>query len=158
MEFDELMQSFAAKLGMESIAVENDMVALEIDGMAFGFFHSPASDTLTLVVDLGRQSVDADGAFGSMMLKANFLFEATKGATLFLNPENDAFGMQQMFRLSDLDADELSAEVEKLSNLAEEWRRVLAGCADAETALRERKAEESEAAHLAFDGNGLMQV
>ena len=159
MEFNELMQSFAAKLGTELIDIENDMAVIEIDGMAFGFILRSDKETLVLAVDLGQQSVDADGAFGSMMLKANFLFEATKGATLFQNPENEAFGIQQMFSLSGLDADRLFAEVEKLSNLAEEWKQALVGCARAETALKERKNEEdSGSAHLAFGGNGLIRI
>ena len=158
MEFNELMQSFAAKLGTESINIENDMAVLEIDGMAFGFIHTPGKETLILAVDLGRQSVDANGAFGSMMLKANFLFEATKGATLFQNPENEAFGIQQMFSLNYLDADRLFAEVEKLSNLAEEWKQALVGCAHAETALKEQKDQESESENLAFGGNGFMRI
>ena len=80
------MQSFAAKLGLASIDIEDGFAALEIDGMAFGFIHNPGKETLTLVADLGQASVDANGEFGSMMLKANFLFEATKGSTLFQNP------------------------------------------------------------------------
>ena len=77
MEFNELMQSFAAKFGMASIDINDDFAALEIDGMAFGFIHNPGKETLTLVADLGQAAIDANGEFGSMMLKANFLFEAT---------------------------------------------------------------------------------
>lgn len=158
MEFNELIQSFAAKSGTGSINIEDGTAAIEIDGMPFGFIHNPDRGTLVLAADLGRQPVDADGVFGSMMLKANFLFEATKGATLFQNPENEAFGIQQMFSLRDLDADRLSEEVEKLSNLAEEWRRTIAGCAQAETAMNEQKKRDSETANLAFGGKGFMRI
>ena len=153
MGFNELLQSFAAKLGMASIDIENDMAALEIDGMAFGFIHNPGKETLTLVADLGQAAIDANGEFGSMMLKANFLFEATKGSTIFQNPENDSFGIQQWFKIVDLDADRLSAEVETMANVAEEWRRLLSGCAAIETEIEARRAEDAAASELASVGD-----
>ena len=153
MKFNELMQSFAAKLGMETIDIENDMTALEIDGMAFGFIHNPGKETLTLVADLGQAAIDANGEFGSMMLKANFLFEATKGSTIFQNPENGSFGIQQWFRIVDLDVDRLSAEVETMANVAEEWKQLLAGCATVETSVNARKDEEAAASKLASVGD-----
>ena len=143
MEFNALMQQFAAKFDISNLTIEDDAVALEIDEMAFGFINDPAVDTLTIVVDLGQQSINANGALGAMMLKANFLFQATKGATLFQNPENDAFGLQQMYRLLDLDVDKLSAEVEKLANMAEEWKAIIAGCSQAENAAEERNAQDA---------------
>ena len=153
MEFNELMQSFAAKLGMESIAIEDDMAALQIDGMAFGFIHNPGKETLTLVADLGQAAIDANGEFGSMMLKANFLFEATKGSTIFQNPDNGSFGLQQWFRIVDLDVDRLSAEVETMANVAEEWKRLLAGCSAVESEIKVRKSEDAAAGKLVSAGD-----
>ena len=153
MGFNELMLSFAAKLGIETIDIENDMTALDIDGMVFGFIHNPGKETLTIVADLGQAAVDANGEFGSMMLKANFLFEATKGSTIFQNPENDSFGIQQWFKIVDLDADRLSAEVETMANVAEEWRRLLSGCAAIETEIEARRAEDAAASELASVGD-----
>ena len=157
MKFEGLMQQFGAKFGIAEVAIEDDSAAFEIDGMAFGFICDPAAETLTVVADLGQKSINVDGAFGSLMLKANFLFEATKGATLFQNPENESFGLQQRYRLAELDLDALSAEVEKLANVAEEWKGLLAGSATAEAALKERKAEDvSEVASLS--GGAFMRV
>ncbi len=158
MDFNELMQSFAAKLGMPSLHVENDMAAIEIDDIAIGFIHNPGEGTLIVAADLGLQSVNADGAFGAMMLKANHLFEATRGATLFQNPANEAFGLQQMFRLVDLDVDRLSEEVKKIADLAHEWKGIVAGCAHAETAAKAIKAESDEAFRRSFVGDGLLRV
>ena len=153
MGFNELLQSFAAKLGMASIDIENDMAALEIDGMAFGFIHNPGKETLTLVADLGQAAIDANGEFGSMMLKANFLFEATKGSTIFQNPDNGSFGIQQWFRIVDLDAEKLSAEIETMANVAEEWKRLLAGCSTVEYEIKVRKAEDAAASAFASAGD-----
>lgn len=153
MGFNELMLSFAAKLGIETIDIENDMTALDIDGMVFGFIHNPEKETLTIVADLGQAAIDANVEFVSMMLKANFLFEATKGSTIFQNPENDSFGIQQWFKVVDLDADRLSAEVETMANVAEEWRRLLSGCAAIETEIEARGAEDAAASELASVGD-----
>ena len=153
MGFNELMLSFAAKLGIETIDIENDMTALDIDGMVFGFIHNPGKETLTIVADLGQAAIDANLEFVSMMLKANFLFEATKGSTIFQNPENDSFGIQQWFKIVDLDADRLSAEVETMANVAEEWRRLLSGCAAIETEIEARRAEDAAASELASVGD-----
>lgn len=138
MEFSDLMRQFAAKFGIDDVEVEDNTVALEIDGMAVGFICDPVEETLTVVADLGQQSINADGAFGSMMLKANFLFQATKGATLFQNPENEAFGLEQMFRLVDLDVDKLSDHVERIANLAEDWKAIIAGAKNAEDAAAKK--------------------
>lgn len=153
MGFNELMLSFAAKLGIETIDIENDMTALDIDGMVFGFIHNPGKETLTIVADLGQAAIDANVEFVSMMLKANFLFEATKGSTIFQNPENGSFGLQQWFKIVDLDADRLSAEVETMANVAEEWRRLLSGCAAIETEIEARRAEDAAASELASVGD-----
>lgn len=158
MTYDELMQSFAAKCGLSELTIQDDIAALEIDDMPFGFIHKPLEDVLVVIADLGRQTISADGAFGAMMLKANFLFEATKGATIFQNPENESFGLQQMYHLVDLDVDRLSAEVEKLANLAEYWRGVLAGCVHAEAVAKAQKSESDATSRLAFGDSGLMRI
>ena len=155
MEFNELMQAFVAKLGMAPIDIEDGFAALEIDGMAFGFIHNPEKETLTLVADLGQAAIDANGEFGAMMLKANFLFEATKGSTIFQNPDNGSFGVQQWFRIVDLDAERLSAEVETMANVAEEWKQLLAGCSAVETEIKVRKSEDAAASKLVSAGDFL---
>lgn len=153
MEFNELMKQFTEKCEVRDVTVEDDVVALEIDGVVFAFIHDPGSAVLTVVADLGQQSIDADGPFGAMMLQANFLFEATRGATLFQNPENKSFGLQQQYRLVYLDADMLAAEVEKLANVADEWKDVLSGIKAAEEALGTHKAAEADASRLVSGGD-----
>ena len=154
MEFEELMREFAAKLGLDTLTVEDGTVALEIDGNPFGFMHDEASGMLTLVADIGRQPESADGPLGSMMLKANFLYETLSGAVLFQNPENEAFGIQQRFRLVDLDVDALSAQVERLANIAEEWRAIVAGYGQAAKAAR----EPSEAQSTPLSDSGFLRI
>ena len=153
MEFKELMKQFTEKCEVKGVTVEDNAVALEIDGVVFAFLHDPGSEVLTVVADLGQQSMDANGPFGAMMLQANFLFEATRGATLFQNPENKSFGLQQQYRLAHLDVDLLSAEVEKIANVADEWKEVLSGVRAAEEVIQTQKSEDAAASKLASVGD-----
>ena len=92
---------------------------------------------------------DANGEFGAMMLKANFMLRATDGATLCQNPETGAYALVRQLPLALADAESLGAGIESLVNQAEEWRRTLAGIRYAE----EARAEETEGAS---DHNGLL--
>jgi len=156
MEFEELMRDFAARIGLADLTIEDDAAAIEIDGNPFGFIYNPGSGTLILVADLGVQPGSADRPLGSMMLKANFLYEALDGAVLFQNPDNEAFGIQQRFRLVDLDVDSLSAQVERFANLADEWRDIVAGYGEAEAAAQAQAASEEPPAP--FSCGGFMRV
>jgi hypothetical protein len=156
MQFDELVRAFAAQLGVDDMAVVDGTAGLAIDGNPFGFIHDEAAGTLTLVADIGRQPESADGPLGSMMLKANFLYKALDGAVLFQNPENEAFGIQQRFRLVDLDVESLSAQVERLANLAEDWRAIVAGYGRAAKTAQEQAAQKPRMDPLA--ANDFMRV
>ena len=50
--------------------------------------------------------------------------------------ETAAFGIQQRFRSVDLDIDSLCANVERLANIADEWKGIVAGYGQAETIAR----------------------
>ncbi len=152
-EFNELMQAFAAKLGVGDLTVEGDIVALQIDAIPFGFIYDDSEEALTIVADLGLQPESADRALGSTMLKANFLYEPLRGAVIFQNPDNGAFGIEQRFRLVDLDADNLAGHVERLADLAEEWTAVVKGYGAAEAASRGRAEPSLDAL-----GGGFIRV
>ena len=158
MVYNELMKSFAAKCGLSNLIIDGDIAAIKIDGITMGFLNDAATDTLTIVADLGQRAINSDGAFGSMMLKAHYLFQSTKGATIYQHPDNGAFGLQQRYRLIDLDGDTLYSEVEKLANLADDWKAILDGCEHAEAEAAKRKSEEPASASLSMAGGGFMRV
>lgn len=156
MTFEELMQQFADKIGVTDLEIQGDTVAIEIDGIPLGFIKEGESDSLIIVADLGQQPGSADRPLGSMMLKANFLYEALQGAVLFQNPENESFGIQQRFRIIDLDVDGLYAQVERLSSLAEDWREIVAGYGQADEVAKEQAAKEPQVP--TFAANSFMRV
>ena len=93
-----------------------------------------------------------------MMRRANYLFETTKGSTIFQNPKNGLFGIQQLFRLLELDADRLFAEVEAMAKLAEDWKQILEGCSQVEAELKARKAESPATEPSGLGSSGIMRI
>ena len=160
MDYTELMNGFAAKFAVEGLDIRDGACALEIDGSSVAFLHDAEADSLTLVADIGTPPPDADGPFGSMLLRANYLFGGTGGATLCQNPETDAYALCRSFPLASLDPSALGDRVAALVDQAENWKRILDAGAEAE---KEREGgEETEAASAedfsTFSAGGFMQV
>jgi hypothetical protein len=134
MEFKELLAAFAAEHGINGLDGADGSAALEVDGMRVELLEDPASRCLLACAEIGLPPPDANGAFGAMMLQANFLLRGTEGATLCQNPETGAYSIVRAFPLALADAASLAAGLESLVNQTENWRKVLAGLREAETA------------------------
>ena len=105
---------------------------------------------------IGLPPPEANGAFGAMMLKANFLLRATEGATLCENPETGAYALVRPFPLALADVESLGAGLESLVNQTENWRKALAGLREAESARSE--AQEVDDSHHDMLSSGFFQV
>ncbi len=138
MEFRELLAAFAAKYGVEGLDGADGVAELEVDGSRVALIEDPESRSLVACAEIGLPPPDANGAFGAMMLKANFLLRATAGATLCQNPETGAYALVRPFPLALVDVESLAAGLESLVNQTENWRTALAG-------LREAEAEQPAA-------------
>ncbi|MBQ1569136.1 MAG: type III secretion system chaperone [Kiritimatiellae bacterium] len=138
MEFRELLAAFAAKYGVEGLDGADGVAELEVDGIRVELIEDPESRSLVACAEIGLPPPDANGAFGAMMLKANFLLRATAGATLCQNPETGAYALVRPFPLALVDVESLAAGLESLVNQTENWRTALAG-------LREAEAEQPAA-------------
>lgn len=159
MEYNELMHGFAAKCGVPDLDLANGAAALEIDGMTVGFFHDPAADEITVVAEIGFPPPDADGPFGGMMLKANYLYNGTGGAVICQNPETGAYAVMRSHPLAQLDVETFARAVGALIDTADRWRDVLSGAAAAEEAKAEQDADAPEAPPPFSAGlGGFMQV
>ena len=142
MEFKELLAAFAAKYGVEGLDGADGVAEIEVDGIRVELLEDPQARSLVACAEIGLPPPDANGAFGSMMLKANFLLRATEGATLCENPETGAYALVRPFPLALTDGESLAAGLESLVNQAENWRRVLAGIREAESARTEAQGVE----------------
>ena len=105
---------------------------------------------------IGLPPPDANGAFGSMMLKANFLLRATAGATLCQNPETGAYALVRPFPLALTDCESLAAGLESLVNQSENWRKALAGLREAESART--AAQDVDDSHHDMLSSGFFHV
>ena len=88
MEFNELLAAFAAKYGVDGLDGADGVAELEVDGIRVEMLEDSQARSLIACAEIGLPPPDANGAFGAMMLKANFLLRATAGATLCQNPES----------------------------------------------------------------------
>ena len=169
MDFNELISDFASRYGVEDLAVQDDTAALEIDGMTVGLVHDPArqdgdDDGIMVVVEIGNPPPDADGPFGSVMLKANYLFNGTGGAVLCQNPDTNAYAVMRRFSLVTHDVASFSTALESLLTTAENWKQVLSGMREAEESKAELDAEKPEVPPLqsvpiaGFPVGGLLQL
>ena len=144
MEFKELLAAFAAKYGVDGLDGAEGVAELEVDGVRVELLDDPQTRSLVACAEIGLPPPDANGAFGAMMLRANFLLRATEGATLCENPETGAYALVRPFPLALADGESLCAGLESLVNQTENWRKALAGLREAEAARSEtQKMDDS---------------
>ena len=154
MEYRELIDAFAAKCGVESPDAKDGVAVFEIDGMSVGFIHDPSEDAVMVVAEIGEQNPDADEACSSALLKANYLFAGTGGATLCRNPETGAFAIMRSWPLASVDGDTFATAVNDLLTTAEKWKAVVDGMGDAQIAHEDQVEEEREILQSAPGGDG----
>ena len=156
MEFKEMLAAFAAKYGVEGLDGAEGAAELEVDGIRVELLEDPSTRSLIACAEIGLPPPDANGAFGSMMLKANFLLRATDGATLCQNPESDAYALVRPFPLALTDCESLAAGLESLVNQSENWRKALAGLREVESV--QSTAPETDDSHHDMLSSGYFHV
>ena len=156
MEFKELLAAFAAKYNIEGLDGAEGVAELEVDGIRVELLEDPQTRSLVACAEIGLPPPDANGAFGAMMLRANFLLRATEGATLCQNPETHAYALVRPFPLALTDVASLAAGLESLVNQVENWRKALAGLREAESARS--KAQKVDDSHHDMLSSGFVQV
>ena len=142
MEFNELIQAFAASLGLDGVEIEGGAAAFEIDGMKVNIFNDAEADTVMVYGEIGQPPSEDDRSFGPAMLKANHLFGGTGGATLCRDPETGAYAIFQAFPLDGMDAESLAAQVARIVDKTEHWRGILNAFQVAEQEKGSTAAEE----------------
>ena len=151
MEFRELLAAFAAKYGIDGLEGADGAAELDVEGIRVELLNESRTHSLFACAEIGHPPPDANGAFGAMMLQANFLLRATDGATLCQNPETGAYALVRPFPLALADVESLGAGLESLVNQTENWRRVLAGLRTAEE-VRSAAPEAADAPRDAVPG------
>ncbi len=137
MEYKELLAAFAVKYEVKGLDGSDGAAELEVDGIRVELLDDPQARSLFACAEIGYPPPDANGAFGAMMLQANFLLRGTEGATLCQDPETQAYALVRPFPLALADVESLAAGLESLVNQTENWRKTLAGLRTAEAAQKQ---------------------
>ena len=134
MQFEELIKGFAGIFGIAGGQIDDGAAVFDIDGMTVGFVNDEISATVMVVAEIGYPPPDANGKFGEIMLKSNYLYNGSNGAVLCMNPETSAYALMQTWALDPLDVETFAKNVESFINNAEKWKDVLQGMRKAESA------------------------
>lgn len=155
MEFEEIVNGFAEKFGVDGLAPdENGTVRLEIDGMGVDILYDMAERTAFLCAEIGEPPPEGRERFAEVLLRANFLFQGTDGATLAQNPETKAYALVRPLNLAGLDIDILSERLGAFVNGVERWRQTLTDFRDVAETVPETEVE----AVSPFDSHGFLTV
>ena len=156
MEFKDLIAGFAAKYGIDGLDGAEGVAELDVEGIRVELLDDPQSRSIFACAEIGRPPPDANGAFGAMMLQANFLLRGTGGATLCQNPETGTYALVRPFPQALTDVESFAAGLESLANQTENWRKVLAGLREAESV--QSSAPETDDSHHDMISNGYFHV
>ena len=155
MSYEELIERFAAKYGIDGLAAEDGVAAMVVDGTKVELISDEVAGCVVIYVEIGYPPPDANGRFGEMMLKANHLFIGTNGGTLCQNPETDAYVLMRPIPLAQLEGEEaVGAILEETLAQVESWQKMLNGLREAEDAHDTQVAEES----ASFNAGEFIQV
>ena len=156
MEFKELIAGFAAKFGIEGLDGADGVAELDVEGIRVELLDDPQSRSIFACAEIGHPPPDANGAFGAMMLQANFLLRGTEGATLCQNPETNAYALVRPFPQALTDIESFAAGLESLVNQVENWRKALAGLREVESV--QSTAPETDDSHHDMLSSGYFHV
>ena len=127
MEFNELMEAFAAKCGLQGIEVNAGGVVLEFNGIKVEFLNNEAFETILLRAVIGEPPSESEGELAKKMLYANHSLCNACGATLSQDPETKEYAAFLTIPLKIADAELLARAVGNLVTIVANWKETLAG-------------------------------
>ena len=125
MEYNELIEGFAAKFGLEGIVTKDGITALSFDNMKVEIVHNEVDGSVLLCGVIGQGPTEDIPKYNAFLLQANFLFQGTGGATLSQNPRTKEYVLVRAYPLDHLDTDAFVAALEAFVNGVERWRTLL---------------------------------
>ena len=125
MELDELLPAFAARLGIEGLAVRDGACALEIDGMSVDIAQVPDGTALAACAVLGKPPPEKEVIFLETLLEAAVQLHSRENMAFGLLPDTGDLVLQWRTPTSNLDLDTFCRQLETFINRADQWRRTL---------------------------------
>ena len=155
MELKELISAFAAKLGIEGLAAEDGVCALEIDGIPLQLAEMPDGKALVATAVVGLPPPEKTEAFLDLLLEAN---------TETFGPQDRALGkvrdtgdvvLQWRIPTRDVELDGFCTGLEAFVNQVEQWRLALENF---RPAAEEAAARDEEAPAMGLPASGFISV
>ena len=142
MELNELMSSFAEKLGIEGIEVKDGICSMTIDDIPMEFTESPDGLAVVGVAVIGEPPPEKREAFYEMLLEANTQLYGTKGIALGKSPDTGEIMLIGGLPFKGLELQEFCKALDEFINKAEEWRETVENFRPAaeEAAIMEKDA------------------
>lgn len=123
MEYNELIADFGKRIGIDDYQPDEEgLCEIDTDDFTVTFQHVPETGmvlTTGLICELGY---DPSPAFYRTLLEANFMYNATHGATLSVDPTNDCVMLSRYDRLNQLDGEEFFKTTELFMKAMLEWK------------------------------------
>lgn len=151
MEYRALITEFAARLGIEDVAFdEENVVRIQADDMTFAFMEIPERNVLLTWSKVAAVPPEKLDQLYRLLLEASFMGRATEGATFSL--DRGSVYLHRIDSLVDLDAEVLTKIFEGFVNLVEKWKGVI------ETFRADDSSVDSEAGLSNIGLDGFLQV
>lgn len=125
MDYDQLMNAFAAKCGLPPPETAAGAVVIDFDGIAVSFIDNASDRTIVLHAGIGEALGGSAGAVSREMLEANATLGERPGAALCQDPETKAFAAVRSIPLQVAEPEALLEAVGDLVKTATSWRERL---------------------------------
>lgn len=156
MELKDIMEAFAAEVGVTEVAPDDAGVYhLEFDGMGVSF--ATADDRLVTWAEVGEIPSEGCERLYRALLEAMLLGSLTKGASFAVDSETDRIFLQRLDALAALSPEGFRKMIETFVNVLETWRKVVSDFQEV-APEQARKAEAAAAEVRELDRGGFMRV
>ena len=155
MELKELTTAFAAKMGIDGLAVEDGACTLEIDGIPLQIAETAAGGALLATAVVGPSPPEKTEAFLDLLLEANTETFGPQDRALGKIRDTGEIVLQWRVPTGDLELDAFCEGLEAFVNQVELWRLALENF---RPAAEEAAAQGDEVPALGMPASGFISV
>ncbi len=155
MRGEQFIKTFCESLGMDVELDENHTCSFEVEEFIVSFIDFPEYDLITLTGNLGEIPKDGTGALQRLMLEANYLFNATAGATLGIDRDNGYAMLCRTLSCQLMDDDSFYQAVETFISTCDLWYKTIHGYSEQ---LRSPVSTEHTRSNLNLEQAGMIPV
>lgn len=122
---ERLIKAFGQKIGLELELDESHSCTFEADNTQITLTYLPETEEIMLLGRLAVLPVEGREPLLLQLLRANYLFNSTHGATLSINPETDEIALCKMLPCMVVDDSSFYTLLEHFVNTAELYANII---------------------------------